>query len=766
MIMQHHSRLTNIVLGTIAAGATIFAGPTSALACTQIFVGDNYTANGDTYVGRNEDNAPRWEKVFGIQPAQKDLKFYSQVSNFTYTVPQSYRYTYVRDNKSYYNPEVTNAFPEAGENSQGVSVSATESTAYNSKIAKVDPVGSADVNNPWGIPEYNLAGLILSQAATARDGVQILGNLINKYGSLNCNQVTISDKNETWLFMLLSGHQWIAIKMPQNVVSINPNMGNLEFNVNINDSSSCLHSSGLVSTAQKAGSLVTYPDDQINIGASYGEVNSGFGQYDRLAQGRSYFGAPLSSSDYTTNSLGQITSLVHPQLEFTPGGTNYNTDFILRAFADRGVGTPFNANTNKNLYSIGNQNTVETNEFQINHRLSSDIATVQWESLSRPEFGIFIPNYSALLTKVSPLYGNINTWQGNTVDEASSDSVQEALNGPTNNLDEVMMDINTLCFNNRNTTAANVKAYFAVIQKQIIAQQQAVAQLMDQTPTNERTNLANEADEVITQSVYNKALNVLKELRLYLTSKDPSFLANGSTVFTPSDYDAATNTMRTPLVYAAAVINPTLTKQPAQSIQYKQNTPTTPLTAQAKEDDGVNGSSTTLTYTWYKTANKASADNIAAQKNSSYDNNATSSIPADMTVVGHNTSYTPSSAHAGTEYYVLRVTNAQGLYIDSNVTAISITTSTAASNTPVSQTTNNTPSSTQPSTPPTSQPSTPTTKQNKTPATNNNSHLSSLAKTGQALPIALLLTLFVTAVVGSVTVFYRKKKHPTNKEMN
>lgn len=313
-----------------------------------------------------------------------------------------------------------------------------------------------------------------------------------------------------------------------------------------------------------------------------------------------------------------------------------------------------------------------------------------------------------------------------------------------------MMDINTLCFNNRNTTAANVKAYFAVIQKQIIAQQQAVAQLMDQTPTNERTNLANEADEVITQSVYNKALNVLKELRLYLTSKDPSFLANDSTVFTPSDYDAATNTMRTPLVYAAAVINPILTKQPAQSIQYEQDTHTTPLTAQTKEDDGVNGSSTTLTYIWYKTANKASADNIAAQKNSSYDNNATPSIHADMTVVGHNMSYTPSSAHAGTEYYVLRVTNAPGLYIDSNVTAISITTSTAASNTPVSQTTSNTPSSTQPS----------------TPTTNSNSYLSALAKTGQALPIALLLTLFVTAVIGSVTVFYRKKKHPTNKEMN
>lgn len=120
-----------------------------------------------------------------------------------------------------------------------------------------------------------------------------------------------------------------------------------------------------------------------------------------------------------------------------------------------------------------------------------------------------------------------------------------------------------------------------------------------------------------------------------------------------------------------------------------------------------------------------------------------------MTVVGHNMSYTPSSAHAGTEYYVLRVTNAQGLYIDSNVTAISITTSTAASNTLVSQTTSNTPSS--------AQPSTPTTKQNKTPATNNNSHLSALAKTGQALPIALLLTLVVTAVIGSVTVFTGRK---------
>ena len=758
------SRLSRIAIGAIVAGATAFAAPASAMACTQIYVGDQFTANGDTYVGRNEDNAPRWEKVFGVQKPENDMVFSSEVSSFRYTVPgRSLRYTYVRDNKSYYTPEATNAFPEAGENQDGVSVSATESTSSNNKIAAVDPVGSAS-SQPWGIPEYNLAGLVLSQATTAREGVELLGKLDDKYGSLNCNQVVIADKTSVWLFTLLSGHQWIAIKMPDNVVSVNPNMGRLEYKVNIDDSSTCLHSADLVSTAQKADSLVTYDNGWINVGASYGETNSGSGQYDRLAQGRAYFGAPLASNSYTTNQLGQITNITAPQLTFTPGGKDYTTDFILRAFATRGQGTPFNANENKKLYSIGNPNTVETNDFQINHKLPSDIATVQWESLSRPEFGIFIPHYSALLTQVSPLYGNINTWQGNSVDAASEDNVHAAMTGPTDNLDEVMMDINTLCYNNRSTTATNVKKYFAVIQNQIIAQQKAVATLMDSTPQTDRTTLANKADATVTASVYNKALATLTQLRAYLNS-------DAKTPFTPSDYDAATNTEKTPFVYAAAVINPTITVQPV-SVSYEKNAVAPVLHTSAAENDGVNGTSTTLTYTWYKTADKATADALANTKNSAYASDSSnaavlastdssqSTVPAGMTLAGTGSSITPSTTKAGTEYYVARVANAQGLYTDSTVAAVTVsdtaTTTTTGSSATGATTKTATPSSSSPVhhsgvTQNTAHPATGSQTSGSTTSSNP------LATTGSVVSIAVAAALVLCAAAGGSAIWYRKR---------
>ena len=57
----------------LAFGATaIMAMPTSALACTQIYMGSKLTADGNTYYGRSEDFGPRYVKHFGIEPAHKD----------------------------------------------------------------------------------------------------------------------------------------------------------------------------------------------------------------------------------------------------------------------------------------------------------------------------------------------------------------------------------------------------------------------------------------------------------------------------------------------------------------------------------------------------------------------------------------------------------------------------------------------------------------------------------------------------------------------
>lgn len=48
------------------AAALLTAMPLDALACTQIYMGSDLTATGDTYVGRSEDFGTRYAKCFGV----------------------------------------------------------------------------------------------------------------------------------------------------------------------------------------------------------------------------------------------------------------------------------------------------------------------------------------------------------------------------------------------------------------------------------------------------------------------------------------------------------------------------------------------------------------------------------------------------------------------------------------------------------------------------------------------------------------------------
>ena len=87
--------LKKLGCGLAFGAAAIMAMPTSALACTQIYMGSQLTADGNTYYGRSEDFGPRYIKHFGIEPAHKDGSKYTSVeSGFEYkSKGATYRYT-------------------------------------------------------------------------------------------------------------------------------------------------------------------------------------------------------------------------------------------------------------------------------------------------------------------------------------------------------------------------------------------------------------------------------------------------------------------------------------------------------------------------------------------------------------------------------------------------------------------------------------------------------------------------------------------------
>ncbi|MCH4083554.1 MAG: C69 family dipeptidase [Olsenella sp.] len=671
--------------------AIVMALPTGALACTQIYMGKGVTDTGDTYVGRSEDYASRHPKAFGIQEPQTNPTFHSDESNFTWTYNgTTLRHTYVRDLPSGWDG-YTDAYSEAGTNSAGVSVSATLTTNYNDKIAAVDPAGSEDQDNPSGLGEYTIPDIVLGCATTARDGVKRLGQIIDEKGNYDMNQIIIADSAETWVFMQLSGHQWCAVNLSAakigdvyttDMVSVNPNMSSLKFDVNLEDPLVCLHSEKMVDVAKEAGTAKYFDDGNFDVASSYG-ADDGIAQMTRYAQGHAYFGSPLADGTYTTDFTAAkgwqgVTSLTDPELLFQPAG-KVSLFQALRSYAARGEQTSnLNANTNSQLYAIGNNRTVETHMFQIRNAMTSDIATIQWEALSRDEFSVAVPSYSALLTKVdTTIYPEIDKWdETHTGASESKDSVDAAMDSSTDNgsLDYVLMDINTLAYNNRAKLAKNTRAYLDALQKQLIAQQTTVDSVMQKTAVGQaRTDLANTLFEQASKETYNKCKALLDEMRAYLKGDQ-------SGEFVPSDYDATTGDLKTPVAYATLLFKPEITGQP-QSATYTQGDKAADLQVTASIPDQVKGSDSKLSYKWDvkftgDTSNKAVATAGATLK-----------AARATTDTNEGSTHSVDTSKVGTYTYTCTVTNTvNGQSVTSDPATITVKAAAAKPTTPTTPT--------------------------------------------------------------------------------
>lgn len=74
-----------------------------------------------------------------------------------------------------------------------------------------------------GLAEDALTTLVLPFIDSARHGVQYLGELVAKYGSAEGNGVQFIDANEVWYMEIVTGHQWVAVKIPDDCYAVAAN---------------------------------------------------------------------------------------------------------------------------------------------------------------------------------------------------------------------------------------------------------------------------------------------------------------------------------------------------------------------------------------------------------------------------------------------------------------------------------------------------------------------------------------------------------------
>ncbi|MBR5804964.1 MAG: C69 family dipeptidase, partial [Clostridia bacterium] len=117
-----------------------------------------------------------------------------------------------------------------GINAANVGMTATETITSNPRVLAADPLveyrkakkrGEKDV--PGGIGEEDIVLLVLPYIHSAREGVLRLASLLEKYGTYESNGIAFNDCDEVWWLETIGGHHWMARKVPDDRVVINPN---------------------------------------------------------------------------------------------------------------------------------------------------------------------------------------------------------------------------------------------------------------------------------------------------------------------------------------------------------------------------------------------------------------------------------------------------------------------------------------------------------------------------------------------------------------
>lgn len=239
------TNVTKINYQDMPTTTTISEEDEEADACTVMYVGKELSANGKAIIARSSDSSPGAMSINVHMFPQNSLanKIVTSNKGFSYKMPsQTYRYISTPRNKVMHKG---NHWEASAINEKGVGVSATLS-CYNNENAQ-----KADGFIETGLSEDNIAQIVGATASTAREGIETIANIIKEQGSCDGNAIMITDQNETWYMEIYTGHQYAAVKCPDDKILTAGNefvFDSLE-EMKIKDEDMIL-SNGLLSTAE------------------------------------------------------------------------------------------------------------------------------------------------------------------------------------------------------------------------------------------------------------------------------------------------------------------------------------------------------------------------------------------------------------------------------------------------------------------------------------------------------------------------------------
>ena len=511
-------------------------------ACCGFIIGRQLTKDGTTLFGRTEDypyypNGGKHNKNYVVVDA-KNYKEGDQLEDesngFTYPHAASeMKYTATYDSAR--GDGSNGAFGEHGFNEAGVSMTSTVTAIPNKKVLKTDPLTEN------GIPEAAMLDVVLPRVKSAREGVEFLAKVIEEKGSAEGNVVVFADQKETWYMEILSGHQYVAVKVPEDKYAVFANTYYLG-HVDLNDTENVIASKDVEKVAKESGNYKTDKDGNFHIAKSYGPE-----KYAEGDRSRTYAGITLLDPDskvtYEDDEYELFRSPTDPNKKYTLEDAfalqrNRFEHLNGRFVPDDQIGVKKQGDDGSNdtvrkdqyKYALGNENVIDAHVYQINPNLPKSFGGTVWLGMG--------PSRN---TPYVPFYGNVK-------DTYEAFKPQTATYDP-NSWYWTVWHIDQMAIHNQDLFGKSIQNHWKALEEQLIIEQKVSDAKYAALKADEAA--AKAVEDKVTEDALARSERLFKQFKQYESELSATLKEAGRTddpyrASLPDDYKDPTESSTEP----------------------------------------------------------------------------------------------------------------------------------------------------------------------------------------------------------------------------
>lgn len=379
MATERRMKMIKKATGVIGFVALALSIPTSVQACTTVLVGKDASVDGSTLIARNEDMGTAWAKHFYVRPENSNEREYvSKGNGFKMTLPkEQMKYTAT--------PEWDDSeglYESAGINSKNITMSATESATTKEKVLKMDP------HVKDGIAEDSLVTVVLPYITSAKHGVEYLGNIVKEKGSAETNGIILSDKNDIWYMELLTGHEWVAVRVPDDQYAVIANTLSIQ-KIDWDDKDNVMYSEGLKNFIKK-NKLVDKVED-VSIRDVFADKESD-AQYNipRTLIGQQILTPSEAKKLDLKNDSFDLFKKPDDKVSVAKVG------FVLRNHFNNTKNDTYTGSKPEEFRPINVPRTMESHILQVRNDVPEEISGIHWLAMGVPDTSSYVPFYSGI----------------------------------------------------------------------------------------------------------------------------------------------------------------------------------------------------------------------------------------------------------------------------------------------------------------------------------------------------------------------------------